>query len=121
MALYKTIGTISYMSEIASGTSKTGREWQRMSIILDIPGYQGSITKISFNVDSSRIEDVTSHKVGDKVEVGWTIYAREYKERWYNSVDLVTINAISQAAPAAPISNIPAAELEPHDDDLPFE
>lgn len=126
MALYYSKGTISHMSEIKSGTSTSGRDWARMTIMIDIPGYQGSISKLSFQVGTDRISDVQEFKVGDKVEIGWSIYAREYNGRWYNNVDLVNIKSqgVQAAAPApspAPqTKNIPAAELEPQDEDLPF-
>lgn len=127
MALYYSKGTISHMSEIKSGTSTSGRDWARMTIMIDIPGYQGSISKLSLQVGTDRISDVQEFKVGDKVEIGWSIYAREYNGRWYNNVDLVNIKSqgVQAAAPApspAPksLSDIPAAELEPQDEDLPF-
>lgn len=126
MALYYSKGTISHMSEIKSGTSTSGRDWARMTIMIDIPGYQGSISKLSFQVGTDRISDVQEFKVGDKVEIGWSIYAREYNGRWYNNVDLVNIKfqGVQAAAPApspAPqTKNIPAAELESQYEDLPF-
>ena len=115
------------MSEITSGTSTSGRDWARMTIMIDILGYKGSISKISFQVGTDRISDVQEFKVGDKVEIGWSIYAREYNGRWYNNVDLVNIKSqgVQADAPAptpAPssLNNIPAAELEPYEEDLPF-
>ena len=127
MALYYAKGTISHMSEITSGISTSGRDWARMTIMIDIPGYHGAISKLSFQVGTDRISDVQEFKVGDKVEIGWSIYAREYNGRWYNNVDLVNIKSqgVQADAPAptpAPrsLNNIPAAELEPHEEDLPF-
>lgn len=126
MALYYSKGTISHMSEIKSGTSTSGRDWARMTIMIDIPGYQGSISKLSFQVGTDRISDVQEFKVGDKVEIGWSIYAREYNGRWYNNVDLVNIKsqgvqaAASAPSPAPQTKTISAAELEPQDGDLPF-
>ena len=121
------------MSEITSGTSTSGRDWARMTIIIDIPGYQGAISKCSFQVGTDRISDVQEFKVGDKVEIGWSIYAREYNGRWYNNVDLVNIKSQDQQteqrsvrssrpapAPAPQTRNIPASELEPQEEDLPF-
>lgn len=106
--LYYTKGTISHMSEITSGTSTSGRDWARMTIMIDIPGYQGSITKLSFNVGTDRISDVTQFQVGDKVEIGWSIYAREYNGRWYNNVDLVNIKSqdevVTPVNPQTPVT-----------------
>ena len=128
MALYYSKGTISYMSEITSGTSTSGRDWARMTIMIDIPGYQGSISKLSFQVGTDRISDVQEFKVGDKVEIGWSIYAREYKGRWYNNVDLVNIKSLGvqadapspSPAPAPAVEPYPANCFEPQSDDLPF-
>ena len=123
MALYYSKGTISHMSEITSGTSTSGRDWARMTIMIDILGYKGSISKLSFQVGTDRISDVQEFKIGDKVEIGWSIYAREYNGRWYNNVDLVNIKSqeVQAAAPApSSLNNIPAEELEPHEEDLPF-
>lgn len=122
MALNYSKGTISYMSEIVSGTSNSGREWARMSVMIDIPGYQGAVTKIIFQVDTNRISEVKKFKVGDKVEIGWSIYAREWNGRWFNNVDLVNIKSQegTTAAPSQNINNIPAAELEPQEGDMPF-
>lgn len=111
------------MSEVTTGTSKNGREWARMSIMLDIPGFQGSITKVIFQVGTDRVDNVLEYKVGDKVEIGWSIYAREWNDKWYNNVDLVNIKS-ADAPKAIPLpakeETAPAAELEPQEGDLPF-
>lgn len=127
MALFYSKGTISHMSEVTSGTSTSGRDWARMNILIEVPGFQGSITKLSFQVGTDRINDVQAFSVGDKVEIGWSIYAREYNGRWYNNVDLVNIKSqegstAQEAAPAPQTKNIPAEELDPeaHTDDLPW-
>lgn len=125
MALYYTKGTLSHKSEIISGVSQnSGREWARMTVMLDIPGYQGSITKLAFNVSTDRINDVQQFKLGDKVEIGWTIYAREWKDKWYNSVDLVNIKADGATAPqSAPnYANMNPADLDTDShNDLPWD
>ena len=127
MALNYTKGTISHMSEVTSGTSKNGYDWARQTILIDIPGYQGSITKLSLQASNEMVDELNNYNVGDKVEVGWSIYAREWNGKWYNNVDLVNIKSqeVQAEAPAptpAPrsLNNIPAAELEPQADDLPF-
>lgn len=126
MALNYTKGTISYMSEVTSGVSNSGKEWARMNIMIDIPGYQGSITKLSLQVGMDRINDVLEFQVGDKVEIGWSIYAREWNGKWYNNVDLVTIKADgqtaapAQTAPQAKPLQVSGKDLDPQDTDLPF-
>ena len=133
--VYTSRGTISEMSEIQRGTGRNGNEWSRMTIILDIPGYNGTIQKQLFNVSGDRVDEVIKHDLGDKVEVGWIMYAKEWKERWFSNVDLVKIKdqdaddnnvkstALASAsspepAPAKKVSN--DESLEPQEDDLPF-
>lgn len=122
MALYYTKGTISHMSEVTTGTSKNGREWARMNIMLDVPGFQGSITKVIFQVGTDRVDNVLEFKVGDKVEIGWSIYAREWNDKWYNNIDLVNIKSADaqKYIPLPAAEPAPAAELEPQEGDLPF-
>ena len=128
MALNYSKGTISYMSEVRSGKSKNGYDWAKQSILLDIPGYHGSTTKLSLQASNEMVEELNNYKVGDKVEIGWSIYAREWEGRWYNNVDLVNIKSQDQQteqrparpAPASPEPLISSESLEPQKDDLPF-
>ena len=138
MALYTSKGTISDMSEVQSGTSQSGRVWQNMTLILEIPGFQGTITKQVFRVFGDSVEDVLKFKIGDKVEVSWSMYAKEWNGKMFNNVDLVKIalQASAQAAAPAPTPRVRGVmaraaqaaqmqftqeELAPRTDDLPFD
>lgn len=133
MALYQSKGTISEMSEVQSGTSQNGYQWQRMTIILDIPGFQGSIIKQAFQVTGDDVNEVLLYNIGDRVEVSWSLHARNWNGRWYNNVDLVKIKSLDEQkqeekpapapAPKQPaIFDQPQESLDPADnpDDLPF-
>lgn len=133
MALYQSKGTISEMSEVQSGTSKNGYEWQRMTIILDISGFQGSMIKQAFQVTGDDVNDVLLYNIGDRVEVSWSFYARNWNGKWYNNVDLVKIKSLdeqkqeekpepSPASKQPAIFDQPQESLDPADnpDDLPF-
>lgn len=119
------------MSEVQSGTSKSGYEWQRMTLVLDIPGYQGAVIKQAFQVTGDDVKEVLLHSIGDLVDVSFAIYARNWNGKWYNNVELVKINSLEQKpedkpAPAPKQQEIfdkPQEEsLDPADnpDDLPF-
>ena len=127
MALYYTKGTICEMTEVQSGTSKSGFEWQRMTIVLEVPGYQGAVTKQAFNVSNQDIKEASLFSIGDKVEVSWAMYAREWNGKWYNSVDLARIK--HQEVKVAPDPALPKTEVAVQEiltssdegkDDLPF-
>ena len=112
------------MSNVTSGTSKNGYDWARQTILIDIPCYQASITKLSLQASNDMVDELNNYNVGDKVEVGWSIYAREWNGKWYNNVDLVNIKSLGvQAdapAPAPAVEPYPANCFEPQSDDLPF-
>lgn len=124
------------MSEVQSGTSKNGYEWQRMTITLEIPGFQGSVFKQVFQVSGDDVNDVLLYNIGDRVEISWSMYAREWNGKWYNNVDLVKIKSQEETkqdapAPAAPAPapqqaqiqfNQSQESLDPAEnpDDLPF-
>ena len=133
MALFYQKGTISDFSEVQSGKTQSGNEWQRMTLILDTPGFQGAVYKMVFQVSGDHVKDVLLFKRGDKVEISFSIYAREWNGRWYNNVDLVKIKSLDEQKqeekPApAPASKQPAIfdqpqeSLDPADNpnDLPF-
>ena len=131
MALYQSIGTINSMSEVQSGISQSGFQWQKMTIILDVPGFRDSFSRQVFQVSGDRVSDVLNFHVGDKVEISWAMTAREWNGRWYNNVDLIRINPQEERQPAP--APAPAAKpqnlfnngqesLNPEDypDDIPF-
>lgn len=104
-----------------------------MTIILDIPGFQGSIIKQAFQVTGDNVNDVLLYNIGDRVEVSWSLNARNWNGRWYNNVDLVKIKSLDEQkqeerpapapAPRQPaIFDQPQESLDPADnpDDLPF-
>lgn len=120
------------MSEVVSGVSQNGNQWQRMTIVLEIPGFQGSVFKQAFQVNGDSVNDVLLYSIGEKVEISWSMYAREWNGKWYNNVDLVKIKyqdgeqpAPQQAAPAPAPQPKPQTKQESLDpkenpDDLPF-
>ncbi len=110
------------MSEVKSGKTDGGYEWARITIVIDVPGYQGSITKQAIDVIGvDDIKEVSLLSVGDKVEASWTIYARNWNGRWYNNVELFKIRKLEEAKPSEPAPAPIADELDPMaNNDLPF-
>lgn len=121
MALYQSKGTISYMSEVKSGTSQSGYTWKNMDLTLEVPGFQGSTTKQVFRVTGDKVDEVLRFKVGDTVQVGFALYAREWNNRLFNNVDLVNITKENGAKPVKEEKPSPALqELQSEGPDLPF-
>ena len=141
MALNYVKGTISHKGELQQGTSQNGYDWARQMVVIETPSYNGSFTKIALTAQNQRVDDLMNYQIGDKVEVGYSVTAREYNGKWYNSVVLVNIKFMEEAAPAAapvqrqaapaaprqvarPVRTTPIVpqdtNLDPQDGDMPF-
>ena len=122
MALFYQRGTIHDMTDVQSGKTASGGEWQRMNLILETPGYQGATYKVVFQVFGDHVKETLLFNRGDKVEVGFSVYAREWNGKWYNNLDLVSIKPITADAGQDTTKAAPQAEVEvaDNDNDLPF-
>lgn len=144
MALNYVKGIISHKGEIESGTSQNGYDWARQTIVVDVASFGNSFSKIALVAQNDRVTELEQYQIGDRVEIGYSVTAREWQGKWYNNVDLINIkflDEVSSAAPApapAPAQAAPAAQrrvarparttpqvpqgadLEPQDDDMPF-
>jgi len=63
-------GTIKQKLDIESGVTNAGKNWQRQTFVIDT----GSQYNPLFNV-------------GDNVVVGFNVSSREFKNKWYTSLD----------------------------------
>ena len=137
MALNYVKGIISHMGEIESGTTQNGNSWSRQVIVLDIASYGNTYSKIALTVQNQRVNEMQEYAVGDRVEVGYAVTAREWNGKWFNNVDLINIKMLDESAQAAPAlvaqpaprkvarpANttplVPPGAIEPQIDDMPF-
>ena len=133
MALNYVKGIISHMGEIQQGTSQGGYDWARQVIVIDVHSFNGTFSKIALTAQNQKVDDLQEYQIGDRVEVGYSVTAREYQGKWFNNVDLINIKFLDEVAPVAPTPAPrrvarparttplvpPGTNLEPQDDDLP--
>lgn len=146
MALNYVKGIISQFGQVESGTTQNGNSWSRQVVVLEVAGFGNSFSKIALTAQNQRVEELQDYQIGDRVEVGYSVTAREWNGKWFNNVDLINIkffDEVASAAPApqtAPVAPAPrqaaprqvarparttpqvpqGAEVEPKNDDLPF-
>lgn len=125
MALFYSKGRIAFISDVKTGTSQSGFTWRNLDVTLEVPGFQGSVTKQVFRASGDKVDMVLQHKVGESVQIGFSLYAREWNNRLYNNVELVTITDESGAVKAEPKpttaqASAQAAPAEDDGPDLPF-
>lgn len=136
MALNYVKGIISHMGEIESGTTQNGNSWSRQVIVLDIASFGNVYSNIALTVQNQRVNELQEYEVGDRVEVGYAVTAREWNGKWFNNVDLINIKMLDESSSApAPVAQpaprrvarpanttplVPQGAIEPQDDDMPF-
>ena len=114
--------TIKEVLDVVSGTSKSGNDWTKATVIIEHKDgdYTDTYPMTVFGSDKvQRAEDL----VGETVDVKFDIRGREYNGRWYADVNLRYINKVHEekaaAAPAPQQAPAPEQEDDP-DGDLPF-
>lgn len=102
MALNYVKGIISHLGQVESGTTQNGNSWSRQVVILDVAGFGNTFSKIALTAQNQRVEELQNYQIGDRVEVGYSVTAREWNGKWFNNVDLVNINFFDEVAQTAP-------------------
>ena len=100
MALNYVKGIISHMGDIQQGTSQSGYDWARQVIVIDVHSFNGTFSKIALTAQNQRVDDLQNYQIGDGVEIGYSVTAREYQGKWFNNVDLINIKLLDEVAPA---------------------
>lgn len=113
MEKYISKGTISSISEVISGTSKSGNSWRKVSFVIEIPGYRGNFCKQEFSLFGDDIEDLQGFNLGDKVLVGFNYLSIEYNGRWYPNIRVVEISLLDEEKPAPALAPAPAPQAKP--------
>jgi len=85
----KAIGIIKTISDIQKGTSKAGKDWQKLTFtITNNEGYEGREQIFAFEVfGDEKVDNFTKYnKVGQNVEVSFNIQTNEWKGKYYTSL-----------------------------------
>tara|TARA_R110001583_G_scaffold25400_10_gene91984 strand:+ start:887 stop:1222 length:336 start_codon:yes stop_codon:yes gene_type:complete len=69
-----------------SGTSKSGKEWKKQSIIIDMGGEFNNIVSVSAFGDD-KIKQLNKLEEGMTAAILCNIYSREYKGKYYHNID----------------------------------
>jgi len=78
-------GTLVKKLDIESGISKAGKEWQKQSIVLDNGGdFNNEVCVSAFG---DKVKDLVSLEIGMNLTILCNVYSREFKGRYYNSID----------------------------------
>ena len=71
--------------ELETGTSKTGKDWQKQSIVIDTGGdFNNEVCVSAFG---DKVERMNKLEIGMEVSVLCNVYSREYNGRYFHNID----------------------------------
>lgn len=95
-------GNLTAKSGLTSGTSKAGKEWKKMTFVVEVTD-EGKAATIAFDTLNERvIADLQNVPVGAWVDVDCYIDSREYNGRWYTSLNAYAVAAMMPTKQVAP-------------------
>tara|TARA_R110002110_G_scaffold50322_1_gene149034 strand:- start:618 stop:986 length:369 start_codon:yes stop_codon:yes gene_type:complete len=71
--------------DLESGTSKSGKEWSKQSIVIDTGGEFNN--KIAVSAFGDKLIQMNKLEVGMKVSILCNVYSREYNGKFYHNID----------------------------------
>ena len=89
----KIVGTIEKLMPIQKGVSSTGREWVKQDIVMSMANGQFVKHFTAAVMGQERIDNFKL-RVGDNIVAYLDIDAREYNNRWYNSINIWRVERV---------------------------
>tara|TARA_Y100000593_G_scaffold93428_1_gene188260 strand:+ start:462 stop:791 length:330 start_codon:yes stop_codon:yes gene_type:complete len=79
-------GKLIKVLDAEAGTSKSGKPWQRQSIVVETDNeFNNQVCISAFGED--KINNMNKLSVGDNVTILCNVYSREYKGKYYHNID----------------------------------
>lgn len=113
--IYTVKGTLFAKTKATSGTSSKGNSWQKQTIVVEFEN-NGFKNKIAMDAMNEKVDDLKSIRIGEQVEVRYTIDAREWNDRWFNDVKVYSFGMASDK-PSKAETKTETGQVEA---DLPF-
>jgi hypothetical protein len=70
---------------LESGVSKSGKEWQKQSVVIDTGGEFNNLTAVSAFGD--KVDKLNTLELGMDVSILCNVYSREYQGKYYHNID----------------------------------
>ena len=113
-------GKIIFALPAKSGLKENGESWKSQEFVIE--NTEGQYPKkMCFNVfgdDKIKSFDI---KLGEELKVSFDIYAKQWQDRWFNSINAWKVEMVGATATNSTQSNTnTATSNEPVSDSLPF-
>ncbi len=109
----KVTGVITKIQPVEEGVSKAGKEWKKLTFVLETPEEYNNI--YAFEVFGGEKVDnfVKFNKVGQSVDVDFNVSCNEWQGKYFTSLQAWKIFKAEEA-------QIGSGATQPAEDDLPF-
>ena len=78
-------GTVLRKLELETGVSKSGKEWQKQSIVIDTGNdFNNEVCVSAFG---DKLKQMNKLEIGMEVSVLCNVYSREYNGRYFHNID----------------------------------
>lgn len=111
MSDLKVKGKLIHVLELQTGTSQTGKDWQKKDFVIETEEGQFS-KKVAFTLFGDKVDLIKGKKQNDELEVHFNLESREHNGRWFANVNAWKINVINSSTETQPPGDEPK--------DLPF-
>lgn len=113
-------GKILKILEVEKGTSKAGKDWQKINFVLSTGNEYNPEVAFQIFGEEKVANFIKYNKVGQVVDVSFNISSREYNGNYFHNLDAWKIKPLI-AEPPSQGESLQAADLgSSNDDGLPF-
>jgi len=111
-------GEITKITKLQTGTSKAGKEWQKLGFVVTIQSEYPKDAYFTVFGEEKVANFMKFNRVGQTVEVFFNISSREFNEKWYT--DLGAWKVVSEKITEATTTADTNGEFHKATEDLPF-
>ena len=112
------IGSLTKKNEKENIENKAGKKWIKQTFVINTESeYNNEICFQLFGEEKVKL--LEKHNLGDKIEVFFNIYSKEYNNRYYHNIDAWRIESKDSEQPIDNLLN-ENQKIDKNKDDLPF-
>ena len=98
-------GKIIAILQPRGGVSKTGNEWKSQEYVIE--NHDQYPRKMCFDVFGADKIEQFNIQMGEELTVSFDVDARQWQDRWFNSIRAWKVERIAAGAPMAPGAPVP--------------
>lgn len=91
-----TKGIVLEILPVQSGTSKTGKDWQKLEFVIETN--EQFSKKIAFTLFGDKLSLLAGISIGESVDVHFNLESREFEGRWFHNINAWRIDTVASTS-----------------------